>query len=102
MTTATKLTVQEIGVWDFGTDIGIYNKFRFVKREDAVVIDRQTKKPVSYVFRFTIRENEAGEFVLTTCASSRNATRYRKFKTAGEAVAVGYAWLNRRFVVEAL
>lgn len=96
------LQAQEVGVWKFGTDVGIYNKFDFQAREDVAVIDRVTKKSVSYLFRFTIRETELGDFVLTTCASSRNATRHRKFKTAGEAVAVGYAWLNRRFVVQAV
>jgi len=96
------LQAQEVGLWEFGTGIRVSNRFKFQEMNNLnlTVIDRLTKKPVSYLFRFEVTEMESGNFILTTCASSKNASRHRKFDTAGEAVAVGYAWLNRRFVVK--
>lgn len=90
----------EMGSWQFTTDGAFNLSQRWKFANDAKVWDKVAQRSISRsYFRCEIVDDGDGRFELTTCASHKSATRYRKFASYQEAVQVAYAWLNRRFSI---
>ena len=85
----------ESGTWRTPAIIGGASVWTWQNR--AAILDRVTGAGVAGIFTMELRETESGDWELVTCASNRHATRYRRYRTAGDAARAGYAWLDRRF-----